>query len=125
MFEVLVWLLTKHFICDFPLQSHPFLYSQKGVYGALGGVCHALIQGAGTLIVLVLLPFVDTETALLYAFVDTVLHYHIDWAKMSLNKKMGWGPTNSEKFWILVGFDQYLHHLTYVLIAVMVMSGEV
>ncbi len=122
MFEILVWLLVKHFICDFPLQSHPFLYSHKGEYGALGGICHALIQGLGSLLVLVLLPQIDLESAFLFAAIDTVIHYHIDWAKMSTNKKMGWGPTTNEKFWILLGFDQFLHHMTYVLIAFWIMS---
>lgn len=122
MFEILVWLLVKHFVCDFPLQSHPFLYSHKAEYGALGGITHALIHGVGTLVVLFLLPDIDAQTVLLFAAIDSLIHYHIDWAKMSLNKKMGWGPTNSEKFWMLLGFDQFLHHLTYVLIAYWVMA---
>ena len=52
MFEILVWLLVKHYICDFPLQAHPWLYSRKGDYGAPGGIAHALIHGAGSAVVL-------------------------------------------------------------------------
>ncbi|NQW02125.1 MAG: DUF3307 domain-containing protein [Rhodospirillales bacterium] len=122
MFEILAWLLVKHFICDFPLQSHPFLHAYKGNYGGAGGICHALIQGAGTLLVLALIPGIGIETALTYAALDTVIHYHIDWAKTSLNSKMNWGPTTNDKFWILLGFDQFLHHMTYVLIAYLVIS---
>ena len=122
MFEILAWLLVKHFVCDFPLQSHPFLRSHKGDYGALGGICHALIQGVGPLLVLVLLPSVDLETALQFAALDAIIHYHIDWSKMTLNKKMGWGPMTGDKFWILLGFDQFLHHMTYVLIAYLILT---
>ncbi len=123
MYEILVWLLVKHFICDFPLQSHPYLYSHKGEYGHPGGIVHALIHGVGTWLVLALLPGIGMETALIYAGLDMVLHYHIDWAKMKTNKVMGWGPTTSNKFWVLVGFDQLLHNLTYAGIAYGVSVG--
>lgn len=119
MFEILAWLLVKHFVCDFPLQSHPFLRDHKGEYGALGGISHALIQGAGSLIVFVLLPEIDIETALKFAALDVVIHYHIDWLKVQVNKKMKLGP-NSNGFWILFGFDQLVHHMTYVLIAYLI-----
>lgn len=122
MFEIIVWLLVKHFICDFPLQSHPWLYSRKGIYGAPGGIAHSFIHGVGTFAVLSIIPDISAEDALIFSGVDFILHYHIDWGKMKTNKVMGWGPTTSEKFWVLVGFDQLLHHLTYALIAYMIMS---
>lgn len=121
MFEILVWLLVKHFICDFPLQSHPYIRNHKGDYGALGGICHALIQGTGSLIVFVLIPTIDMETALKFAALDAFIHYHIDWSKVKINKKMGLGPS-SDKFWILLGFDQFMHHMTYVLIAYLILT---
>jgi hypothetical protein len=33
---------------------------------------------------------------------------------MNLNARYQLGPTTSEKFWWLVGLDQYLHALTYL-----------
>ena len=66
------------------------------------------------------------STSLIFAFVTTpllaiclgvadfLLHYHIDWAKMNLNKKLGYGPTTHEQFWWLLGLDQLLHALTYL-----------
>lgn len=122
MFEILAWLLVKHFVCDFPLQSHPFIRSHKGEYGALGGICHALIHGSGTFVVLVLVPGITVETALLFSVLDTFIHYHIDWAKVQVNRKLDLGP-KSNRFWILLGFDQLLHHLTYVLIAYLVVTS--
>jgi len=137
MFEILICLLVKHFICDFPLQSHPWLYSRKGFYGAPGGIAHAAIHGVGTLIVLTVLPMfaaaastatiaaITLQSAVLWAVIDTLIHYHIDWAKMRTNRAMNWKPDNSEKFWILLGFDQFMHHLTYILIAYGVINGVV
>jgi hypothetical protein len=104
-------LFTKHFIVDFPLQTK-VQYSNKGTYGHPGGVLHSWLQGAGTY--LCFFWFVPSQLCLMLAVADMLLHYHIDWAKMNLNKTLGWGPTTHEQFWWLLGFDQYLHALTYV-----------
>lgn len=42
MFEALVWLFLKHFVCDFPLQAFSWMYRNKGDYGNIGGVAHSL-----------------------------------------------------------------------------------
>lgn len=115
-FEILVWLLVKHFICDFPLQAHPWLYSRKGYYGSPGGLVHAAIHGIGTAVVLAFFPL-SGEVILWASVADIAAHYHIDFAKMRLNRAFGWGPTTSEWFWMLVGLDQLAHHLTYAAIA--------
>ena len=109
-FLPLFWLFIKHFICDFPLQANPWMYRNKGTYGHLGGVTHAAVHGAGT--VLALAPFIGLG-AFIYAAIDTVVHYHIDWAKMNFSRRHDLQPNTSEWFWILLGFDQLLHHLTY------------
>jgi len=110
MFEALFWLFIKHFICDFPLQAYPWIYLNKGKYLHPGGICHAAIHGLGTL--LVLAPFIGAA-AITYALIDMLVHYHIDWAKMNLTRRHDLKPDNSEWFWILLGIDQLLHHLTY------------
>jgi hypothetical protein len=110
MFEALFLLFIKHFICDFPLQANPWLYRNKGTYMHLGGITHAGIHGLGTL--LVLAPFIGS-LSMVYAALDMLVHYHIDWAKMNVTKRYDLQPTNSERFWILLGFDQLLHHITY------------
>ena len=92
----------------------PFLYKNKGTYGHFGGILHALIHSMGTFVVLVF--FTPVEVALLLSYIDGLFHYHIDWAKMNIGAKFGLKPDNSEWFWILLGFDQLLHFLTYYLI---------
>ncbi len=110
MFEALLFLFIKHFICDFPLQAFPWIYKNKGRYLHPGGIVHAGLHGIGTS--LVLFPFVGS-TAFIYGLVDMLVHYHIDWAKMNLSEHYDLKPNNSERFWILLGLDQLLHHLTY------------
>ncbi|HNV88257.1 MAG TPA: DUF3307 domain-containing protein [Methylotenera sp.] len=110
MFEALFLLFIKHFICDFPLQANPWIYRNKGTYMHPGGITHAGIHAIGTL--LVLAPYIGSA-CLLYAAIDMVLHYHIDWAKMNVSKHYDLQPNNSDRFWILLGFDQLLHHITY------------
>jgi hypothetical protein len=53
---------------------------------------------------------------------DTVIHYHIDWAKMKLNRWFGWAPNTHEQFWWLLGLDQYLHAVTYVIFVATVIA---
>lgn len=98
---------VKHFICDFLLQFN-YMVKEKGIYGAYGGLHHAGLHGFFTFVVL--LPYAP-GIALQAAFVDFVLHYHIDWTKQKLNK--GLTPAD-RKFWIWLGLDQALHYLTYI-----------
>lgn len=115
-------LVLKHFIVDFPLQAHPYQYKNKGTYGHPGGLLHSGLHLIGTF--LFLLPFAHhtrLDALAMIALLDGVIHYHIDWAKMNLNAKMGWGPTTHEQFWILLGVDQLLHMLTYIGIVWMIM----
>lgn len=111
MFEALLGLFIKHFICDFPLQMFPWLYQNKGRYIHPGGIVHAGVHGIGTLIVLSF--FFGIKLSIFYALIDMLLHYHIDWAKMNLSRHYDLKPNNSEWFWVLLGLDQLLHHLTY------------
>jgi hypothetical protein len=115
---ILLCLMIKHFICDFPLQAYPYQYKNKGTYGHPGGILHSGLHYIGTWWVLVW--FIGVYPAVFFALLDGVIHYHIDWAKMNINEKMGWTPTNSEKFWILLGVDQLLHALTYLSIVWMI-----
>lgn len=113
MLEALLWLFVKHFICDFPLQASSWIYRNKGNYGHIGGLTHAVIHGIGTFAVLYY--WLGTN-AWVYAVIDMLIHYHIDWTKAYISKKLDIRADNSTWFWTLLGFDQLLHHLTYFLI---------
>lgn len=107
---LLLALFTKHFIIDFPLQWE-YQWRNKGTYGHPGGLIHAGLHGIGTYLCFIWLSF---DLAIIFAVADAIIHYHIDWAKMRINDHYGWQPNNSAKFWVLLGFDQYLHALTYI-----------
>lgn len=108
---ILFLLFTKHLVVDFPLQV-PYHYQNKGTYFHPGGIDHAKLHGYGTFFVVIW--FTTLPVAAVIALFDVVIHYHIDWAKMNLNKKLGYGPTTHEQFWWLLGLDQYLHAVTYI-----------
>lgn len=106
---VLLLLATKHLIIDFPLQTR-YQWSNKGTYGHSGGLLHSGLHGLGTVLCL----WWFTPLAIIAGLIDAVVHYHVDWAKMNLNRRLGLGPTTHEGFWWLLGLDQYLHTLTYI-----------
>ena len=108
---LLTLLFVKHFVIDFPLQK-PYQWQNKGTYGHPGGLLHSGLHAWATY--LVLLIFVDWSTAIMLGILDGFIHYHVDWAKMNLNKKLGYGPTTHEGFWTLLGLDQLAHALTYI-----------
>jgi hypothetical protein len=103
-------LFTKHFVIDFPLQG-PYQWMNKGTYGHPGGLLHSALHGVGTF---ACFYFVAPHAAIYLALMDMFAHYHIDWAKMNINKRMGWAANTHPEFWYLMGLDQYLHALTYV-----------
>lgn len=114
MTELLIFLLIKHFVFDYVWQLK-WMLDQKSSYGAAGGIAHASAHGFGTLACV--LFFVSVPLAIIIAVLDTVLHYHIDYAKTIWSKQNHAAP-DQNKFWIAHGLDQLAHQLTYVLIAV-------
>ena len=110
-----VLFFLKHFICDFVLQTYSMVEG-KGTYGAWAGIQHSLVHGLGTLLLLLCVfsfnphnLFVAAELAL----IDFLVHYHVDWAKQNLSKKY---TSRDRQFWVWLGFDQFLHLLTYAII---------
>ena len=111
MVILLALFVVKHFVCDFWLQFE-YMLGEKGIYGAEGGRHHALMHTAGTFLILSgTIPSI--ELAVLLAFLDGIVHYHIDWAKTNLTLHLT--PADQE-FWYWLGIDQALHYLTYVAI---------
>lgn len=114
---VLLMLLTltfKHFVADF-LYQPPYQWKNKGTYGHWGGIIHSAQHAVFTVIMLGLFKVPGLVLFIIASF-EFLAHYHIDWAKMNLNKKMGWVATTHNEFWILLGVDQLLHGLTYLAI---------
>ena len=102
-------LQVKHFIADFVLQTDQMV-REKGIYGAQQGSYHSLIQSAGTFLAFC---WIHPALGVATAFLDFLAHYHIDWAKININKKYSYTPAD-HKFWFWLGLDQLAHQLTYI-----------
>ena len=114
-------LITKHFVADFVVQNR-WQAMNKGTYGHPGGIVHASIHFIFTVAVLLAIAIRLNEIPLLFylALGESILHYHIDWAKMNLVNKLdvnAYSPSpGGEIYWIILGFDQLLHYMCYVVI---------
>lgn len=112
---ILIGLQAKHFLFDFVFQSD-WQVRNKGHYGHPGGLVHAAMHAAGTLAVMTLatlLGSISLLAALSLAAADFILHYHIDWIKAQLSRRLSLTPDRHE-FWIAMGADQAAHQLTYL-----------
>jgi hypothetical protein len=110
----MAYLLAKHAVADFGLQTQ-FIYHQKGIYGAVGGLLHASIHIALTLPVFLLFPSGAAGLAAALLAGEFIVHYHIDWAKEQIVRAYGW-KLSDRQYWCALGLDQLLHGLTYVAI---------
>ena len=110
----MAYLLAKHAVADFLLQTD-FIYRQKGIYGAPGGLVHALEHVALTAPVFLLFPSGSAGLAAAILVAEFAVHYHIDWTKEHVVRWRRWKFADRE-YWCALGFDQLLHGLTYVAI---------
>jgi hypothetical protein len=106
----------KHFIADFVMQ-YDYMISDKGIYGAPGGLHHAATHACLTFFILVIF-YSNPNGILALSILDFVLHYHIDYIKQQLNQGLS---AHDRMFWVWLGADQALHYLTYILIIAIVL----
>lgn len=102
-------LQIKHFLADFVWQTDRMI-QEKGIYGAPHGIAHSLIHSAGTFLAF---AWIHPILGLATAFVDFLAHYHIDWAKININRRYNYTPKD-KKFWYWLGLDQLAHQITYI-----------
>lgn len=114
---LLLLLTVKHFVFDF-LYQPPYQWKNKGTYGHWGGLVHSGQHAVATFLILVF--FTSSWTALGLCLLEFLIHYHMDWFKMNYNRHKGWTATTHNEFWVLMGFDQMVHSLTYVLVIALV-----
>ena len=108
---VLAGFQIKHLIADYILQFN-WMVSEKGDLTKLGGYAHAGMHVLGSLIVLVIaqVPVIAVIGLLIGEF---VIHYTLDYAKVFYSRDVS-SESNPRRYWALHGFDQFLHHMTYI-----------
>lgn len=114
---ILIGLFFCHFLADYTQLSRPFMLSAKKFGTPIFPIfLHASVHA--TLMSCFLLFFTDWKTVLfLYAF-QAVSHTLIDILKGRINFYFPQTREISDvKFWIVFGFDQFLHALIIILMA--------
>ena len=109
VFILLALFGVKHFIADF-LMQYDYMLREKGIYGATGGIHHAIVHASFTFLILAFFCS-NANTIIALSFLDFAVHYHVDFIKQQLNKGL---TTADRMFWVWLGADQALHYLTYV-----------
>lgn len=108
---LLLGLQAKHFLGDFVLQT-PYMLENRRRYLHPGGLLHVAIHVALSALVLAM---AGTPPGLLAALlgIEALLHYHMDWAKDNFGHARQLTP-DQQIYWVAMGVDQALHHLTYL-----------
>lgn len=108
---LLVLLQIKHMFADYFLQT-PRMLSGRARYLHLGRAQHAALHSIGSVAALAI---VGTPLVLILALslIEAVVHFHIDWGKARHTEWRQHTPADAS-YWRAAGFDQALHHLTYV-----------
>ena len=103
----------KHLVGDFFLQTR-YQLANKGTYGHPGGILHSGIQSILTQPILFWAGASPLTMAGVFVF-EFVVHYHLDWAKEAIGRKLQLSPDKTG-FWWALGIDQALHQLSYIAI---------
>ena len=120
IFTLLLIFQVKHWICDYPLQT-PYMLNKFKLKGWVYPLfCHVRVHSVFTL--LISTAFLNlysdmtvqdyTRIAVWMMFLDGVVHFIVDRIKAHPDLGGRW-KTDNPKFWLALGADQMLHHLTH------------
>lgn len=115
-------LLLKHFLADFVLQT-PYQVHNKGRFGHPAGLLHVSIHIALSFLILVAVAWsgkpIVMQMVMWALFVEAGIHYYTDWSKCWITQRFDLKPCDSY-YWWLTGADQLIHHMTYIIMVLMV-----
>jgi hypothetical protein len=111
VFVLLVVFQLKHFIADFPLQNRYMLQKQRSDWTFIPPLAlHSAIHAVTTLIVVLVVQ----PTLWWLAIADFVIHFTMDRIKAGPKYLGRYSDISKSGFWIALGFDQMVHHLTHI-----------
>lgn len=116
------YLAFKHLLADF-LYQPPYQFQNKGKYGHPGGLLHAgqhMLASAPLFAYFVYVLDYGTNLefliwmAVITVVAEGIIHYHMDWFKMWWGARKGYKCNQHAEFWHWMGFDQFVHTMTYI-----------
>ena len=114
IFQLLVIFQIKHFLADFPLQTEYMLGKFNAKDWELPLFTHAAVHALMTFgIVMYFLGNVEIAAGMM--MLDLVTHFTIDRIKASPYMFGKYKP-DEKIFWLALGADQFLHHITHYII---------
>ena len=111
----ITYLLVKHAVADFILQTETRSSAKRVSYGAPGGLWHALIHILLTAPVFLLFPGGGRSSRAGFSRPNSSFTIISTGRKSRSSATKGWTPKD-KYFWWALGIDQLLHGLTYVAI---------
>jgi Protein of unknown function (DUF3307) len=108
-----VLLNLKHFICEYVLQTQDIAVS-KLRYGSINSFIHILHHAFGTLMAGLIVDF-NLGLTLGLVVLESVIHYHIDWAHM----RFGARSYRDKTYWQWLGAEQFAHHQTFIIMIIL------
>ena len=113
VFFLLVVFQLKHFVADFPLQNRYMLQKKKTDWSFIPPLAsHCAIHA---LLTLVLVLWLEPRLWWL-GLVDFFVHFTMDRIKAGPRYLGRFSDVSKSSFWIALGFDQMVHHLTHIYI---------
>ena len=115
MFETIFLMFAlqvKHYYADFVIQTYAQTV-RKGIYRDPVGISHSMDHIVGSLVALTICSFFITlsmPAILGLCFLEGIIHYHIDWAKVHYGIK----DLTKPLFWNQFVMDQLAHQFTYL-----------
>ncbi len=112
---LMVAMAAKHYLIDFVAQTEWMARGKERVTGSAAPLTvHAGTHALGTLGITLLYK----PDLWWLALVDFVVHGVIDRGKTLVSARTRW-PMTDPRFWWLMGFDQFLHQVTNIVLVVL------
>lgn len=120
-FILLVVFQVKHFVADFPLQNRYMLQKQRTDWSFIPPLAlHCAIHAMTTFAVILLVQ----PNLWWLSIADFVIHFTMDRIKAGPRYLGRFADVSKSPFWIALGFDQMVHHLTHIWIIWMLVSSK-
>lgn len=120
IFILLFLFQSKHFFADFIIQSNYMM--KKGELGWSFFLPLCIHSASHAILSIVICLFFNPEIALICGGIDFTIHFIVDRFKSSEKYLGRFNNPNKKSFWVALGFDQYVHHLTNYLIIYLIIK---